>query len=153
MKAQISIFDIGVLAIALVIFVILSILIWEGFHIYTKTVVINVIYDTNEAYRFLVSLLSLNYTSTTIYEEISTLKYKDEEDNNFIIFLNESFYNYFDKIPKCYRLATDSITILDFKREDYINECVNTRFSAVVPVFVPYNKMKLIEYLYLNYER
>jgi len=151
MKSQISLFDIGVIAMVLVIFVILSIFLLENLHIYTKTIVVEVVYDTNEAYRFLTSLLSLNYTSYTVYEMISSIDYID--DQNFISFLNSSLYYYFEKPPKCYKLSLGSKILVEFKNESYSGDCRNTRFNAVVPIFVPYNKAGIVEELYLNYER
>jgi hypothetical protein len=151
MKSQIYLFDIGVIAIAIVIFAVISILLLENLHIFTKTVVIEVVYDTNEAYRFLTSLLSLNYTSYTVYEMISSIDYI--YDQSFMSFLNSSLYYYFEKPPKCYKLSLDSKVLVEFKDKSYSGDCKNTRFNAVVPVFVPYNKAGLVGELYLNYER
>jgi hypothetical protein len=151
MKCQIAPFDIGIIAIALVIFAVISIFLLENLHIFTKTVVVEVVYDTNEAYRLLVSLLSLNYSSYTAYEIISSIDYID--DQNFANFLNSSLYHYFEKAQKCYKLSLDSKVLVEYKSETYSGDCTNTRFNAVVPIFVPYNKAKLVEELYLNYER
>jgi hypothetical protein len=188
MKSQISLFDIGVIAIAIVIFAVISIFLLENLHIFTKTVVVEVVYDTNEAYRFLTSLLSLNYTSYTVYEMISyhvndecfgeavctnakvcyglggicrfscsegCCCYSDyySASQNFITFLNSSIYYYFEKRPKCYKLSLGSKVLVEFRDENYSEDCKNTRFNAVVPIFVPYNKAELVEELYLNYER
>jgi hypothetical protein len=151
MKSQISLFDIGVIAIAIVILAVISIFLLENLHIFTKTVVVKVIYDTNEAYRFLTSLLSLNYTSYTVYEMISSIDYID--DQSFVSFLNSSIYYYFEKPPSCYKLSLGSKVLVEFKNESYSGDCKNTRFNAVVPIFVPYNKAGLVKELYLNYER
>lgn len=151
MKGQIAPFDIGVIAIVLVIFAFISIFLLENLHIFTTTIVVKVVYDTNEAYRFLVSLLSLNYTSLSTYEVISSIDYSN--DPNFITFLNSSLYGYFEKIPKCYKLTLGSKVILEFRRQGYSGDCSDTRFNAKVPIFLPYNKAKSVEYLYLNYER
>jgi hypothetical protein len=151
MKSQISLFDIGVIAIAIVIFAVISIFLLENLHIFTKTVVVGVVYDTNEAYRFLTSLLSLNYTSYTVYKMISSIDYMD--DQNFISFLNSSLYYYFEKSPKCYKLSLGSKVLVEFKDKIYSGDCRNTRFNAIVPIFVPYNKAGLVKELYLNYER
>jgi len=151
MKSQISLFDIGVIAIAIVILAVISIFLLENLHIFTKTVVVKVIYDTNEAYRFLTSLLSLNYTSYTVYEMISSIDYID--DQSFVSFLNSSIYYYFEKPPRCYKLSLGSKVLVEFRDESYSEDCKNTRFNAVVPIFVPYNKAGLVEELYLNYER
>jgi hypothetical protein len=151
MKSQISLFDIGVIAIAIVIFAVISIFLLENLHIFTKTVVVEVVYDTNEAYRFLTSLLSLNYTSYTVYEMISSIDYIN--DQSFVSFLNSSIYYYFEKPPSCYKLSLGSKVLVEFKNESYSGDCKNTRFNAVVPIFVPYNKAGLVKELYLNYER
>jgi hypothetical protein len=151
MKSQISLFDIGVIAIVIVIFAVISIFLLENLHIFTKTVVVKVIYDTNEAYRFLTSLLSLNYTSYTVYEMISSIDYIG--DQSFLSFLNSSIYYYFEKPPSCYKLSLGSKVLVDFKDKSYSGNCKNTSFNAVVPIFIPYNKAKLVEELYLNYER
>jgi len=151
MKVQIAPFDIGVIAIVLVIFAFISIFLLENLHIFTTTIVVKVVYDTNEAYRFLVSLLSLNYTSLSTYEMISSIDYSN--DPNFITFLNLSLYGYFEKTPKCYKLTLGSKVILEFRNQGYSGDCSDTRFNAKVPIFLPYNKAKSVEYLYLNYER
>jgi hypothetical protein len=151
MKSQISLFDIGVIAITIVIFAVISIFLLENLHIFTKTVVVEVVYDTNEAYRFLTSLLPLNYTSYTVYEMISSIDYID--DQSFVSFLDSSIYYYFEKPPSCYKLSLGSKVLVEFKNESYSGDCENTRFNAVAPIFVPYNKAGLVKELYLNYER
>jgi hypothetical protein len=151
MKCQIAPFDIGVIAIVLVIFAVISIFLIENLHIYTTTIVINVVYDTNEAYRLLTSLLSLNYTSQTVYEMISSSKYIN--DRNFISFLNSSIYHYFETAPKCYKLSLGSEVLVEYNSKSYSGRCKDTRFNAVVPIFLPYNRAGLVEELYLNYER
>ena len=188
MKCQISIFDIAVISIVLVIFSVFSIFLLEKTHVFGKTVVVDVVYDTNEAYRFLVSLLSLNYTSLSIYEMLSygffdecyneaiCIKenichglggvcgfscstgcccYSDSESvsKNFVTFLNSSLYYYFEKPPKCYKLTLGSRIIVEFMDKSYSDECKDTRFDAIIPIFVPYNGATLVEKLYLNYER
>ena len=188
MKCQISIFDIAVISIVLVIFSVFSIYLLEKTHIFTKTVVINVVYDTNEAYRLLVSLLSLNYTYLSVYEMLS-YGFFDEcygeavcmkenichgldgkcgfgcsegcccysntgsASKNFLTFLNSSLYYYFEKPPKCYKLIAGSRIIIKFVDKPYSDECKDTRFNAIIPIFVPYNDATLVEKLYLNYER
>jgi len=190
MKGQIPFFDIGVIAVALIIFVIISIFLPENLHLYDTIILINIIYDTNEAYRLLVSLLSLNYSSYSTYEMISTYGYYPEEcpigtkcvdvslcrqsngecvdscsfgcccrwpdstqSSDFCLFLNASLYRYLETIPKCYKLTFGSKVIVEFKDEGYSEECSNTRFNAALPIFLPYNKGRLVEFLYLNYER
>jgi len=190
MKGQVPFFDIGVIVVALIIFVIISIFLLENLHLYDTIILINIIYDTNEAYRLLVSLLSLNYSSYSVYEMIPTYEYYLEEcpigtkcidislcrqsngkcidfcsfgcccqwsnsiqTPDFCLFLNTSLYRYFETIPKCYKLTFSSKVIVEFKNEGYSGECSNTRFNAVLPIFLPYNKGRLVEYLYLNYER
>jgi hypothetical protein len=149
MRGQIAPFDIGILLIALVIFVIgTALLSW--FVNVRSEISIKFMYETNEAYRLLLSLLSLNYSSKSVYEMISTFDYN--KDENFISFLNESLLQYFDLVPKCYKVTLGSKTILEFKKKEYSGDCYKTRFSAAVPIFTPYNNAKLIEYLYLNYE-
>jgi len=152
MKSQISFFDIGVISIVLIIFVVISIFLQENLHIFTKTVNVQIIYDNNEAYRFLVSLLLLRYNSSSVYESLSYTLLESASDS-FIIFLNSSLYYYFEKVPKCYKLILGSKVIVEFKSESYSGDCKDTRFKAVVPVFIPYNKANLVERIYLNYER
>jgi len=152
MKGQIPFFDIGVVAIALAVFVIISIFLLENLHLYYTTILINIIYDTNEAHRLLVSLLSLNYNSQSVYEMIPIYEYSIQT-YDFHAFLNASLYRYFETIPKCYKLTFGSKVIVEFKSEGYSQECSNTRFNAALPIFLPYNKGRLVEYLYLNYER
>jgi hypothetical protein len=150
MKGQIAPFDIGIMMIALAFLVV--IFLFLSIFIETRAQVnVNIIYDTNEANRILTSLISLNYSSKNVYELISSIEYTD--DPNFIKFLNESLYGYFDYTPKCYKLTLDSTTILDFKNEGYSGDCKKTRFSAKIPIFTPYNKINPVKYLYLNYER
>jgi hypothetical protein len=150
MKGQIAPFDIGVIAIVLVIFVI--IVTFLQLPILKDTILaIDIIYNKNEAYRLLVSLLSLKYNNEDVYKMVSFLYYNNDE--NFVSFLNQSLYDYFDYIPKCYKLTLGSKVILEFRNQGYSGDCSDTRFNAKVPIFLPYNKAKSVEYLYLNYER
>jgi hypothetical protein len=150
MKGQIAPLDIGIIAIALVIFVIIITFLQLPILINTNLVV-DIIYDTNEAYRLLASLLSLKYNNEDVYKMVSFLYYNNDE--NFVKFLNQSLYDYFDYIPKCYKLTLGSKIILEFKKEGYTGDCSSTKFNAKVPIFIHYNNAKLVENLYLNYER
>jgi len=152
MKGQLAFFDIGVISIALVIFVLISLFFLENFHIYTKTINIQIVYDSNEAYRFLVSLLSLKHISNSVYEILSYTSFEPPSDSS-IEFLNSSLYYYFEKAPRCYKLTLGSKVITEFKDSSYSGDCRDTRFKAAVPIFVPYNKVSLVERIYLNYER
>ena len=149
MKAQLAPFDIGIIMMILLVAAIITIFFWEGFHIFTKTVVIDMIYDTNEANLMLLSLLPLNYSdSKTVYEKISLSEYYPI-DKNFVDYLNSTIFKMFEKEPKCYKLSLDSKLLVSY-REEY---CDDTKYNAKVLIFVPYSNGNIIKYLYLNYNR
>ena len=151
MKSQFAPLDIALISIILLFVALISIFLLEGFHIFTTTVIVDIVYQPNEAYLYLLSLLSLNYNSKTVYE---TLSYYDllPYDENFVKFLNESLLKNFDKEPKCLKLTYGNL-LIEYKRKDYYGDCSETNFNANIPIFIPYNNGQLVRYLYLNYER
>jgi hypothetical protein len=153
MKGLAAIFGAIIILIALIFFGVLSLFLWENLHLFTHTVVVEVVYNPNDAYRLLASLLSLNYNSNPAYKLLSLIEYTQDKD--FIAFLDESIRKYIQKeeSPICYKLIFDSQVLIDFKKEGYSGDCEDAPFVARVPVFVPYNDARLVKYLILKYRR
>lgn len=151
MKSQFAPFDIALISIILIVVALMSIFILEGFHLFTTTVIVDIVYNSNEAYLTLLSILPLNYSSKTVYEILSLYDFSPP-DENFVEFLNESLLKNFDREPKCLKLTYGSFN-LEYKSKDYSGECKDTNFNARIPIFLPYNEAERVRYLYLNYER
>jgi len=99
---------------------------------------INILYNTNEPYRALDSLLNLNGTYLTI--SLSDFYGIPEDKKDFIIKeLNKTLLG-----PACFKISKDGNTLLE-----YPSSCQDTDYNAKVPVFTPGK----VEELYLNYKR
>ena len=150
MKGQFAPFDIAVISLILIVFVLISLFLLEGFHAFTTTVVVDMIYQPNEAYLTLLSILPLNYNSKTVYEILSFYDFLPYDDN-FAKFLNETILKTFDIAPKCFKLTYANL-LVEYKKSDYKGDCKDTEYNAAIPIFVPYNKAEIVRYIYLNYE-
>lgn len=106
-----------------------------------KTIYVNLLvkYETNFAYRALVSFLNLD----GVYYTISTSDYygMSEEKKEYLVKkLNLTLLRF-----KCYKLVKENRLILEYP---YV--CIGKSGGSVVPLFVPGGK---VEKLYLSYER
>ncbi|MEM5875119.1 MAG: hypothetical protein QXW01_01245 [Candidatus Aenigmatarchaeota archaeon] len=103
------------------------------------TINLNLLYNSNEAYRSLVSLLSLNRA----YRFFSLFDYYTfgESEKIFISeLLNRSLLN-----PKCFSIVKDGRIIISSDEK-----CDKTSYNSVLPIFTPGMK---VEGLYLGYSR
>ncbi|MEM0333520.1 MAG: hypothetical protein QXX30_03610 [Candidatus Aenigmatarchaeota archaeon] len=106
-----------------------------------RIIVVNlkVLYESNEAYREIVSILNLD----RVYNEIALSDYYQipEDRREFLIRkINISLFS-----PKCFKIFKDSRSIIE-----YPMGCNENSYNAVVPMFVPGRK---VEKLYFSYER
>jgi len=106
-----------------------------------RIIIVNlkVLYESNEAYREIVSILNLE----RVYADIALSDYYQipEDRKKFIIQkINVSLFS-----PKCFKIFKDSRSIVE-----YPVGCNENSHRAAIPIFVPGRK---VEKLYFSYER
>lgn len=106
-------------------------------------VYINIIYNTNEPYREILSTLFLS----GVYRTISISDYYEIKEDMKKFIINEIDKTLFK--PKCFRIMKEEKILIENP-----TECKNADYNAKIPIFTPYNKNKnKVEDLYFSYIR